>query len=925
MSFEKTGLWRRTLGGEGQAHEASCERLRVAYRRFRHNVSLLAEEINRELPDYTVHNITHIDALWEVADKIAGASYPINPLEGFVLGGAFLLHDLGMGLASWPGREAKLKAHRRWRGTVASLLQRERHRSPTAEEIAGASKEVQAQAIRELLRLLHAEHAEHLLDTSWQDDEGRRPHVLLEDEPLCFHLGSLIGKIAHSHWWDIDRLSVEFRTAKGAPSDLPSAWAIEPLKIAALLRAADAAHLDERRAPRLLRAARALTGVSRAHWVFQGHMLQVQEKDNRLEFTVARPFPANETEAWWLARESLQMVDRELRTVDALLADKHQPRFAARGVAGVDSLSRLKEYLEVKGWEPVEVRVRVGDVARLVERLGGRELYGNDSTVPLRELIQNASDAVRARRVAEDREPDWGRITVRCGRDETGDWMEVEDNGIGMSTAVLAGPLLDFGETYWGSSLCREENPGLTEKGFEATGRYGIGFFSIFMWGERVQITSQRYDRAKSEARVLEFATGLHTRPVLKDADSGQYLREGGTRVRVWLLENAGRLDRSREDEGETPRQTLENNCRHVAPSLEVDLWVEGEQGLKPVVRAGDWRTIEPHMLFDRLIGTKKWLVQQKGDRLKLEELGTLLRPILNDAGETVGRACIHPWTDHADAVGLSALSAITVGGLRAGGSARLCGVLVGRPTRADRMSAYPVAYGEALARWATEQESLLCQMSMPLDGRLTAAAMIHRLGGNTASLPIAEASAGWLSSKQIQAQFAPLKWALLVLVDGRERHLSWPDGLALVRLALEADIVQDDLESFRRCLLEADQGSDFLESHVLTTTMKRTMDFVEMSPGILRANLQYWPLCIDEFGNETFQARKPDYAGRILRNNIRIGGLANPIVEALATTWGIAPIQIWSGIEPLAEGSIVVRGGRKESARIFLVRRKSP
>ncbi|MBA2593659.1 MAG: hypothetical protein M3495_02490 [Pseudomonadota bacterium] len=45
------------------------------------------------MPGLTVHDITHLDALWRVADQIAGPDYPINPAEAFVLGGAFLLHD----------------------------------------------------------------------------------------------------------------------------------------------------------------------------------------------------------------------------------------------------------------------------------------------------------------------------------------------------------------------------------------------------------------------------------------------------------------------------------------------------------------------------------------------------------------------------------------------------------------------------------------------------------------------------------------------------------------------------------------------------------------------------------------------------------------------------------------------------------------
>jgi len=51
---------------------------------------MLAGDIHRDLPDLTVHDITHLDALWEMADLVAGPDYPLNPLEAFALGAVFL-------------------------------------------------------------------------------------------------------------------------------------------------------------------------------------------------------------------------------------------------------------------------------------------------------------------------------------------------------------------------------------------------------------------------------------------------------------------------------------------------------------------------------------------------------------------------------------------------------------------------------------------------------------------------------------------------------------------------------------------------------------------------------------------------------------------------------------------------------------------
>lgn len=41
-------------------------------------------------------------------------------------------------------------------------------------------------------------------------------------------------------------------------------------------------------------------------------------------------------------------------------------------------------------------------------------------------------------------------------------WLYFEDNGVGMSRTVLTGPLIDFGNSFWNSSLAIQEFPGLS-------------------------------------------------------------------------------------------------------------------------------------------------------------------------------------------------------------------------------------------------------------------------------------------------------------------------------------------------------------------------------------------------------------------------------------------------------------------------------
>jgi len=87
-----------------------------------------------------------------------------------------------------------------------------------------------------------------------------------------------------------------------------------------------------------------------------------------------------------------------------------------------------------------------------------------------------------------------------------------------MSTVVLTGPLIDFGNSFWKSSLAIQEFPGLASAGMKARGKYGIGFFSVFMLGDHVRVVTRRFDRDLRSAKILEFRNGLGSRPNLMEA-----------------------------------------------------------------------------------------------------------------------------------------------------------------------------------------------------------------------------------------------------------------------------------------------------------------------------------------------------------------------------------------------------------------------
>lgn len=734
-----TRLWQISLG------RTEAEPLRQAFQGMRARAALLVGEIHRHLPGYTVHDITHLDALWEMAELVAGPDVPLTPAEGFVLGGAILLHDAAMSLAAYPGGFAEIEVTEGWRDLVTSRLQRKLGRAPTSDEIRQIEGGERDEALGVFLRDNHAVQAERLASARWRyRDED---HYLLEVSDLRHHYGYNIGRVAHSHHWSVSRVGKELDETLGAPGGLPADWTVDLLKVAILLRCADAIHLDDRRSPRFLAALRGLTGLSAEHWAFQGRLLRHTVSDGRLRMSAGSPFGLDERRAWWRGYEAAQMVDGELRRCDALLVDTRRPPLAARGVAGAEDPQRFARYVRPQGWEPVQTRVRVSDVPALVERLGGRALYGDDPTVPLRELLQNAIDAVRARRVMEKRAETWGEIHVRTGADGQGRWLEVEDTGVGMSDEVLTGPLLDFGASYWSSSLVREELPGLLAGGFEPIGEFGIGFFSVFMWGDRVQITTRPVAEG-ARTRVLEFETGPRADPVLREATSAERLRDPGTRVRVWLRGGSGGeptgYGRSGTDgpDATAARRAwstwpLDRRVAWLCPTSEVTIYTEtGGARRVEAVSANDWLTLPAQQLIDRLTGkgpvsashAARWpptdwhlLPVQRGDRV-------------------LGRAGLHVPAE------VNGAGVLTVGGLRAMEALHVAGVLLGTTESARRDEARPLATADELRPWAEAQADQWARSDASPLRQHAVAGLLRWCGVSTGALPVALSREGWLT-----------------------------------------------------------------------------------------------------------------------------------------------------------------------------------
>ncbi|MFD7241257.1 HD domain-containing protein [Streptomyces massasporeus] len=705
LDYTSTTLWQSTLAGrpDPDAHSEQRERLRTSYTELRKKAAVLLEENARSMPDFTVHDISHVDALWETADLVCGTEVALNPAEAYVLGCAFVLHDAAMGAAAYGTTVPEALGERRWRDLVSVAFYHREGCWPDREELDAPPAEIAETCMAAAIRDTHAEQAKRLVDQPWRSSTGNEI-FLIEGVQLREVYGPLIGELAASHWWPVDRLAEEFRHPIGSLAWQPSEWIIEPLKLACILRLADATQVDSRRAPGFLFSLRGPQGISREHWRFQEHISRPYLKGDRVTYSSLRPFPPQDATAWWLALEYLRGIDRELKAVDALLHDLGRSRLAARAVAGVDSPERFAELFRVQNWRPIDATVKVSDIPALVGTLGGQQLYGDVPEVAVRELIQNAQDAVLARQTLQ---PDFplGRVEIRLTETD-GDWyLEVRDYGTGMDEETLVHGLLDFGTSGWSSTSVRNRLPGLADGGFQPSGRFGIGFFSVFLLGDQVELITRRYDASLADARRLTF-DGPSSRPLLTP-HTGQGWVPEGTTVRVKLRKSPYELQGlfSRTDDERlaqlAQRLVLEN-------AVPVHTWEPGAADPE-ILPPFSLATGSPDEVFDRLYPPQaaKWRAGEEKLRLQMrDDFVSRATELLDDKGRRIGLAML--WNSMHFQSRRAFWGTVTVNGFLADTTVSFAGYLAGRPGRASRDKAELVATQDQMRQWMRTQEQRL-------------------------------------------------------------------------------------------------------------------------------------------------------------------------------------------------------------------------
>ncbi len=206
------------------------------------------------------------------------------------------------------------------------------------------------------------------------------------------------------------------------------------------------------------------------------------------------------------------------------------------------------------------------DVAGIIQIMG-TSLYSRSDT-PIRELLQNAHDAIQRRRLSDLSYK--GQINIRT--DAERHTLEVSDDGIGLTA--------DEAEKYLGTlgigitGLLKGRHPSAagnaSAEGEMLIGQFGIGLFSAFLLADRIIVESRKVGGHEG----IRWTAGEGTAIDLESCDR----TDPGTTIRLELKSDFHKL-------AETPAQ-IEAAIKEYADYLPIPIYLNGTAQRANVINA---------------------------------------------------------------------------------------------------------------------------------------------------------------------------------------------------------------------------------------------------------------------------------------------------------------------------------------------------
>lgn len=530
---------------------------------------------------YTTHTIKHSD---EIVNQISNLLFKdddhknpvvkLSGVEAYILVAAAYLHDAGM--VTSEKEKSEILESETWKKWISGEESREkrwndiklqRETNPAVSDPATRNFLADLQTrfmIAEFVRGQHHIRAGNVIELH-HDKLGRIDfgNAMLRDAiaQVC------VGHGLRQHELEDNERFPESRDIRGEKVNLRF--------LAILLRLGDLLDMSETRAcPLLLNAASPLPPDSLAHWSQYEAITHRLTAPDSIEVTAKC---RNQDEDRVL-RDWCQWIVEEVQNAKIVMSKARRHKEWQVPDAALEGDKKTIKINPAPNAKYIPSKWQLDFDKQAIFNLLAEDLYKNPM-VFVRELIQNALDAIRCKMYEDLREegkelPEYPtqvpedfryRYSVRLsiterekinevsGETEKQQVLVIEDDGIGMDTDIIEKYFLQVGRSFYKSDEFRRNFQ------FVPTSRFGIGFLSVFAASNNVSVDSYKPTSEMPNNKPVKITlTGLRNY-LLRDKSERD---TAGTRIEIILRENV--------EQGELTEMTADW-CRRVEFPVKVN------------------------------------------------------------------------------------------------------------------------------------------------------------------------------------------------------------------------------------------------------------------------------------------------------------------------------------------------------------------
>ncbi|WP_153114990.1 HD domain-containing protein [Rhodocyclus tenuis] len=484
-------------------------------------------------PQYTLHDERHLLRTTELMSLVLGdEAKKLNEIELALLILSAFFHDQGMlpsdsDLLKLRDSEEFKLFQDNWRVDHPNFAETSRQLADSTvaigrRELLGAQiAELDTAMLTDFLRQGHGKRSSEYVLSRYKDDK--------RIEAQGTNLSPLIGLLCEAHTLPADDL---IPTRGFRYDEQVGTYRINMPFLAAVLRLADILDFDRERTPEVLfKSIHFTSPVSLFEWEKHRAVDGWVISKELIRFSVKCEHPAYQA----AALTYMGWIDQELEAAHSIC--RLQPRdidgYQLRLPTHVDR-SRIEPDGDSYRYHNLEFSLSRDEIIRL---LMTDKLYGGEHLC-IRELLQNSLDALRYRQALfADSGIQWskGEVEFRHFVDNDGyEVVECRDNGTGMDEGIIRRFLVKVGRSFYRSPEFERERTRWRATGsdFDPCSRFGIGFMSCFMLGDRITIETRKdygHGREWGDPLVVEIQ-GLSGLIVVRKGSNQQSI---GTTVRI--------------------------------------------------------------------------------------------------------------------------------------------------------------------------------------------------------------------------------------------------------------------------------------------------------------------------------------------------------------------------------------------------------